>query len=38
MTIENTPKIADDQHVTDMRSALEHRATWWTSRSYRTKN
>jgi hypothetical protein len=29
MAIENTPRITADQHVNDMRSALEHRATWF---------
>lgn len=29
MTIENKPSISDNQHVNDMRSALEHRATWF---------
>jgi hypothetical protein len=28
MAIENTPKITNDQPVNDMRSAIEHRATW----------
>ena len=29
MPIANRPSITDDQHVNDMRSALEHRATWF---------
>lgn len=29
MAIENKPTITNDQHVNDMRSALEHRATWF---------
>ena len=29
MTIENKPSISTDQRVNDMRSALEHRGTWF---------
>jgi hypothetical protein len=29
MAIENTPSITNDQRVNDMRSAIEHRATWF---------